>query len=568
MKGLGVSEGIAFAKILVLNEDNIQIKKEVADDVEKEFERLQEARSVAIRQLEELVVSTKESIGQKEAEIFEAHILMLESDDFFNEIKDYMTEHSVNCEWALDIVTKKWVDYFSNIDNEYLKERAVDLADISKRLLYLLSGKSLETLPEITEKVILAARDLTPSQAANIKKDKIAGIIMESGGKTSHTVIIANTLGLPCVTGIENLLERVRNGQYAIVNGRSGEIILSPTEEEIERVTSEIRRIEKETQELLKYRGLPAKTKDGCEIKLFANISLQNDVDLAIENGAEGVGLFRTEFIYMDGKTVPSEENQFEIYSYAAKKLKEKPLVIRTLDVGGDKKINYLGIPEEENPFLGFRAIRYSLNNIDIFKTQLSAILRASAYGNIEIMFPMIATLGEFRRVKEVMEEVKNELRSRNIFFKDVKTGIMVEIPSAALMTEKFAKEVDFFSIGTNDLTQYLFAADRTNQKVAYLNSYYHPVLLKVIKYVVEQAHKYGKKVGICGQAGQEPSLMPLWLAMGIDEVSISPAAILKIKKIVLNLTGMGLDKHLEKVLSFDEAVEVEEYLKSVFKIQ
>jgi len=568
MKGLGVSEGIAFAKILVLNEDNIQIKKEVVDDVEKEFERLQEARRAAISQLEELVISTKENIGQKEAEIFEAHILMLESEDFFNEIKDYMAEHSVNCEWALDIVTKKWIEYFSNMDNEYLKERAVDLSDISKRLLYLLSGKSLEIFPEITQKVILAAKDLTPSQAANIKKDKIAGIIMESGGKTSHTVIIANTLGIPCITGVENLLETVRNGQYAIVNGSSGEIILSPTEEEIERVTSEIRRIEKETQELLKYRDLPAKTKDGYEIKLFANISLQTDVDLAIENGAEGVGLFRTEFIYMNGRTVPSEETQFEIYSYAAKKLKEKPLVIRTLDVGGDKKINYLGIPEEENPFLGYRAIRYSLNNIDIFKSQLSAILRASAYGNIEIMFPMIATLGEFRKVKKILEEVKNELGSRNIFFKDVKTGIMVEIPSAALMAEKFAKEVDFFSIGTNDLTQYLFAADRTNQKVAYLNSYYHPVLLKVIKHVVEQAHKYGKKVGICGQAGQEPSLMPVWLAMGIDEVSISPAAIPKIRKIVLNLTGTGLDKHLEKVLSFDEAVEVEEYLKTVFKIQ
>jgi len=568
MKGLGVSEGIAFAKIMVLNEDSIQIKKEAVDDVEKELERLQEARRVAVSQLEELVVITKEGIGQKEAEIFEAHILMLESEDFFNEIKDYMTEHSVNCEWALDIVTRKWIDYFSNIDNEYLKERAVDLADISKRLLYLLSGKSLETLPEIDEKVILAAKDLTPSQAANIKKDKIAGIIMESGGKTSHTVIIANTLGIPCIAGVENLLETVRNGQYAIVNGSSGEIILSPTEEEIERVTSEIRRIEKETKELLKYRDLPAKTKDGFKIKLFANISLQNDIDLAIENGAEGVGLFRTEFIYMNGRTVPSEETQFEIYSYAAKKLKGKPLIIRTLDVGGDKKINYLGIPEEENPFLGFRAIRYSLDNIDIFKTQLSAILRASVYGNIEIMFPMIATLGEFRKVKEVLEEVKNELKSRNIFFKDVKTGIMVEIPSAALMAEKFAKEVDFFSIGTNDLTQYLFAADRTNQKVAYLNSYYHPALLKVIKHVVDQAHKSGKKVGICGQAGQEPSLMPVWLAMGIDEVSISPAAILKTKKIVLNLAGMGLDKHLEKVLSFDEAIEVEEYLKSVFKIQ
>jgi phosphoenolpyruvate-protein phosphotransferase (PTS system enzyme I) len=562
MRGIGAVSGMAMAKIYVLDEDDSEIVKRNVKDTEEEYKRLLIAKEISAMQLQNIMKDAAQKLGQENSEIFDYQLLMLEDKDFFDAIKSYITNEYVNCEYALDIVAKQYIDLFANIDNDYLKERATDVVDLARRLNFALRGKEMKTLSEVNEDSIIAAVDLTPSQTSGINKDKVKGIILEKGGKSSHSVIISRSMGIPCIVGIPSLMNSVIHGDMAIINGDSGEVTIAPTVDQISKFEIYQSNNFKINQQLNKYKHCKSRTQDGFEIKVLANITTENEIDTLIDNGGEGVGLFRTEFMYMSRSVPPSEEIQYKIYSSIAKLLNDRPLIIRTLDAGGDKKIPYLKIPKEENPFLGYRAIRYCLDNPEIFKTQISAILRAGIYGEVEFMIPMIASITELRRTKTIIEEVKEKLTERGIeFSKNIRLGMMMETPAAAVMADRFAKEVDFFSIGTNDLTQYLFAADRMNEKVANLNSYFHPALLNTVKNICESAKKNGINVDICGQAGEVPTLIPLWVAMGVDNLSVSIPAIPKVRKIICDTNKSKAIKVLKTVLDFDTDEEVKDYL-------
>jgi phosphoenolpyruvate-protein phosphotransferase (PTS system enzyme I) len=566
MKGIGAVGGMAMAKIFLIEEDRPGIVKSFVEDSENEFKRLLTAKEISALQLETIMKATTEKLGQENGEIFDYQLLMLEDKEFFDAIREYIVSEHVNCEYALNIVAKQYIDQLANIDNDYLKERTTDIADLAKRLNFALRNKELKTLSDISEDSIIAAVDLTPSQTAGINKERVKGIVLERGGKSSHSVIIARSMGIPCIVGVSDLIKNVKHGDIAIINGDTGEIVFAPNSDLVNGYKVYETEILKEKQSLEQYIHSESKTKDGFEVRVFANITSENETAPLIENGGEGVGLFRTEFIYMQSNNPPSEESQYKIYSSIAKALGTRPLIIRTLDAGGDKEIPYLKIDKEENPFLGYRAIRYCIDNPEIFKTQISAILRAGVYRNIEFMIPMIASITELRRAKVIIEEVKNELLEKGIKFSNsVRLGMMMETPAAAIMADSFAKEVDFFSIGTNDLTQYLFAADRMNQKVAYLNSYFHPALLQTVKNICDSAKKYGIGVDICGQAGENPSLIPLWVAMGVDNLSVSIPSIPKVRKIINGIYKSNALKMLERTLALDTVEEVKNYLDSQY---
>lgn len=564
MIGIGAVDGMAMAKIYIVNENNSKVEELYIEDSEKEFKRFLDAKEASAGQLRKIMESAFETLGKENAEIFDYQLLMLEDDDFLNRIKDIIEEKKINAEYALDIVSREYIEMFKNIDNDYLKERTTDIEDMVKRITFALSDKELITLSIIKEDVIVAAEDLTPSQTAGINKNRVKGIILEKGGKSSHSVIIARSLGIPCIVGISNLLNNITGGEFAIINGETGEVFLSPGEEEISSFKEYENLLQKEKAELDKYITCESKTIDGFEVKIFANITSENEVASLLLNGGEGVGLLRTEFIYMLGDTPPSEEIQFGNYANIAGLLQGRPLIIRTLDAGGDKDIPYLNIPKEENPFLGYRAIRYCLENKELFKTQISAILRAGIHGNVELMIPMISTIEELRKTKEIIGEVKDELLQKGIEHAEgIRLGMMVETPAAAFMADKFSKEVDFFSIGTNDLTQYLFAADRMNGKVAHLNSYYNPALLKTVRYICECANAVGIDVDICGQAGEIPELVPVWVGMGITNLSVSIPSILKVRRLICKTDKLKAVELVDVILSLDTAQEVETYLKS-----
>lgn len=566
MIGIGVVGGMAMAKIFIIDEDIPIIVKSVVEDPEKEYERLLKAKEISAMQLEEIMKTATEKLGRENGEIFDYQLLMLEDREFLGEIRENIFNGHVNCEYALNIVTQQYIEQFANIDNDYMRERTIDVVDLAKRLNFALRGKELKTLMSISEDSIIVAIDLTPSQTAGINKERVKGIILERGGKSSHSVIIARSMDIPCIVGVPDITKIVINGDISIINGDIGEFVISPTPQQI----TEFRLYETENfkakQLLNKYKHSESKTMDGYEVKVFANITSENEAPALIENGGEGVGLFRTEFIYMQNNLPPTEETQFKIYSNIAKTLGSRPFIIRTLDAGGDKEIPYLKIQKEENPFLGYRAIRYCLDNPEVFKTQISAILRAGVNDNISLMIPMISSITEFRSVKIIIEEVKKELRAKGMeFSNNVKLGIMMETPAAAFMADTFAKEVDFFSIGTNDLTQYLFAADRMNEKVAYLNSYFHPALLHTVKHICISAKKYGISVDICGQAGENPILIPLWVAMGVDNLSVSIPSIPKVRKIINSIYKSDALKILDKILDLDTPEEVKTYLDSQY---
>lgn len=564
MMGIGAVDGIAMAKLYIVIEDSLEIVKRHIDKPDEEYRRLLTARQTAALQLEKIIEAATENLGRENSEIFDYQLLMLEDKDFIGKIQEIIVNEHVNSEYALDIVAKQYIELFANIDNDYLKERTVDIADLAKRLNCTLNGRELKTLSEINEDSIIAAVDLTPSQTAGLNKDMIKGIILERGGLSSHSVIIARSMGIPCIIGATGLFKVISHGETVIMNGGTGEILISPTDEQVTAYEKQLMNALKEKEELSGYINHRSMTTDGFEVKVYANITSEKEAAALIENGGEGVGLFRTEFLYMSVSTPPSESMQFEEYSNTARKLGERPLIIRTLDAGGDKKIPYLKIPVEENPFLGYRAIRYCLDNPYIFKTQISAMLRAGAYGNIAIMIPMISTIAEFRKARAIIEEARNELSQKGIKHSDaVKVGMMVETPAAAFMAEQFAKEADFFSIGTNDLTQYIFAADRMNRMVSALNSPFQPALLKAVKHVCECANKAGIEVDICGQAGEVPALVPLWIAMGIDNLSVSIPAILKVRRLICETSRTDAMKIMDHALSLDTAEEVENYLKS-----
>jgi phosphotransferase system enzyme I (PtsI) len=567
MNGIGTGGGKAFAEIYIVRNSSIEIKKAIIDNIEYECERIDIASEIAKKQIKALMKRMSERQKEDNVGILDYQLLLLEDQSLIHEIKKCIKEESVNAEYALDKCIQSFVTDFSKMENSYLQERISDVYDMEKRVQMALAGKAMFDISCIEKECIIAADEMLPSQVMGMDRKNIKGIIMEFGGKTSHSVIIAHSLGIPCIVGLQRLMDTVRQGQVVIMDGDSGEVNLNPSQGDIASFKEYQEKNNLKNMELRKFADKDTVTLDGIPVRIFANISSENDIDALLESGGQGVGLFRTEFIYLNSKALPSEEHQYKVYLNIAKKLEDRPFIVRTLDVGGDKGIDYLNIKKEENPFLGFRAIRYCLKNPSVFKTQIAAILRASTSGNIRFMIPMIATLFELRQAKKLIEEVKQELESKDITFcKNTQIGMMVETPSAALMADRFAKEVDFFSIGTNDLTQYLFAADRLNEEVAYLNNNFHPQFLRLVKNITQSGKKYGIEVDICGQAGENPYLIPLWIAMGVDNLSVTIPSILKVKQEICNINKMELIPLMEKVLQFDDAYEVEEFLKIHFK--
>jgi phosphotransferase system enzyme I (PtsI) len=562
MKGIGTSPGIALAKALVYKEPEIVITKKQVQDIKGELLRLEGAIDKGIKQIESLYEVTLKNIGKKEAEIFNAHKMMIEDPEFIGGVKEKIESEGINAEWAVKNTADHYIQLFENIEDEYLKERALDLKDVSKRLLKILLGIETKDLASLKEKCIIIAEDLTPSDTAQMNKDMVVGFVTELGGKTSHTSIMARTLEIPAVAGLKDITNIVKNEDFIIIDGKEGLIILNPSEEEIRNYQHKKRNYEEFKRKLKEMKGKESVSKDGVKVEIAANIGTPKDMDKVLENDGEGIGLYRTEFLYMDSDKLPTEEEQFESYKIVAERLKGKPVIIRTLDVGGDKDIPYLNLPEEMNPFLGYRAIRLCLDRTDIFKTQLRALLRASAFGNIKIMFPMISNIKEVRDAKKILEEAKNELRKENIpFNEDIEVGIMVEIPAVAVHSDVFAKEVDFFSIGTNDLIQYSLAVDRGNQDIAYLYNQYHPAVLKLIKMTIENGHKEGIWVGMCGEAAGDEKLIPILLGMGLDEFSMSSSSILKARWIINNNSKKEIESMLDEILSLPTAEDVEKFI-------
>lgn len=562
MKGIGTSPGIALGHVIVYKEPEIAVTKEQVQDIDKEIDRLEKAIKIGIKQIENLYEKTLKNVGKEEAEIFNAHKMMIEDPEFIGDVKETIKSQEVNAEWAVKNTADKYIEMFENIEDEYLRERALDLKDVSKRLLRILLDIETMDLGSLEEESIIVAEDLTPSDTAQMNKDMVLGFVTELGGKTSHTSIMARTLEIPAVSGLKDITNKVKNGDFIIIDGKEGIVLLNPSEEEIKTYEQKKRDYKEFQLKLKDMKGKESISKDGVKVEIAANIGTPKDVDKVIENDGEGIGLYRTEFLYMDSKTLPTEEEQFEAYKIVAERLEGKPVVIRTLDVGGDKDIPYLDLPEEMNPFLGYRAIRLCLDRTDIFKTQLRALLRASAFGNVKIMFPMISSIQEIRDAKKILEEAKEELRKENIpFDENIEVGIMVEIPAAAVHSDIFAKEVDFFSIGTNDLIQYTLAVDRGNQDISYLYNQYHPGVLKLIKMTIENGHKEGIWVGMCGEAAGDEKLIPLLLGMGLDEFSMSSSSMLRARWIINNTSKREIESMLDEILSLPTAEDVEKFI-------
>lgn len=563
MKGIGVSPGVSIGKVFKKEEIEIDIEKKSIHNIKEEVDRLNTCVHKSIEEIESLYKYTLKEVGEKEAEIFNAHKLMLEDPEFIGMINQKIEDEKVNVEWAVQEARNEYVQMLESLDNEYLRERAADVKDISSRLLKKLIGIKGVDLSSLEEECIVVADDLTPSDTAQMRKDKVLGFVTELGGRTSHTSIMARTLELPAVVGVKDITKNVKDEDFIIIDGNEGLIIINPSEEEIATYEKKKESYENFKEELNKLKGEESISKDGVKVEIAANIGTPKDIDKVLENDGEGVGLYRSEFLYMDREKLPTEEEQFEAYKVVAEKLDGRPLVIRTLDVGGDKDLPYLDLPKEMNPFLGYRAIRLCLDRTDIFKIQLRAILRASAYGNVKIMFPMISNIAELREAKAILEEVKSELRAENIEFdEELEVGIMVEIPSVAVQSDIFAKEVDFFSIGTNDLIQYSLAVDRGNQDISYLYSQYHPAVLRLINMTIENGHKEGIWVGMCGEAAGDEKLIPILLGMGLDEFSMSASSMLTARWIIKNISKAEMENKVKEVLNLDSPQDVEKYIE------
>lgn len=562
MLGVGAADGVAIGRVYLFHDESPVFSRLNIDDTDKELSRLDTSLAAAHEQIAEIMRKAEAAGGSDNADIFDYQLLILEDVDFTDKVKNKIAGEKINCEYAVQAVCDEYIALFSKMDNGYLKERVGDMTDIKKRLLCALTGAEYQSLSELPKDTILAAYDLTPSQTAELDSKLVKGILLEKDGKLSHTVILARSMGVPCIVGLGGLLNNLAQGSAVVMDGKSGEVIENPDNSQIELYTKVRLEIEKKNKELEQYRHCRGVTLDGREVGIYANITSVGEVGRLLANGGEGVGLLRTELIYMASKTPPSEETQYRIYSQMASSLKGRPLIIRTLDAGGDKNIDYLGIEKEANPFLGVRAIRYCLATPEIFKTQISAILRAAVHGNIYLMFPMIATIEELRSAKTIVGEVRAELEMNKTEYGAIRIGMMMEMPSAAFLAQSFAKEVDFFSIGTNDLTQYLFAADRGNVKVAYLNSYFHPALLNTVYKIIQAANENDIEVEICGQAGEIPELVPLWAAMGITNLSVTIPSIPLVRKIICRTDIRQAQERLRQILLMDTAGEVGEFLR------
>lgn len=559
IKGKGISKGIGFGNVVVIKNQEIKIQETTVENTEDELERFKKA-------LQEITTETAEIVNNSsgtEKEIMTAYLMIMQDPSLITETEDLIKNSKYSAEYATEVGLNSVIQIFENMNDEYMAGRARDIVDIKNRLIAKLLKEERVDLSNLKPNTIIVAKELTTSDTAKLNFKNVSGIITEIGGTNSHTSIMARTHSLPAITKVENATEILKNNDYIAIDGESGEIYINPTEEEKNKLLEIQKTISEEKNELEKYKNMESKTKDGYKVELVSNIGTPKDVELVIENTSEGIGLLRSEFLYMDSESMPTEEEQFNAYKEVAEKMEGKPVIIRTLDVGGDKEIKYLNMEKEANPFLGYRAIRLCLDNVDLFKTQLRALLRASAFGNIAIMFPMISSIEELKKAKEIVEECKKELDEKNIAYKkDIKTGIMIEIPSAAIIADKLAKECDFFSIGTNDLIQYTVAVERGNEKISKLYTKYHPAVIKLVKSAIDGAHKAGIFCGMCGEAASDKLLIPLLIGLGLDEFSMNSNKILQSRKTISKLNKKECEELASQILEMASATEVEEKLK------
>lgn len=561
ISGIPASPGIVFGKALVLKEEKIVLDMQKIKDsqVDEEIARFYAGREAAVEQLNSIKERAYQSLGEEKAAIFEGHLMILEDEELEEEIIDYLRSNHVNAAVAANVVIDQQVAILSEIDDEYLKERAGDIRDIGNRLIKNILGMHIVDLGEINEEAILVAYDLTPSETAQLNLDKVLGFVTDIGGRTSHTSIMARSLELPAIVGTNNVTELVNTGDFLILDALNNVVYVNPSQEEIQRLKALQAKLADEKAELAKLKDLPALTLDGHRVDVVANIGTIRDIEGAERNGAEGVGLYRTEFLFMDRDQLPTEEEQFIAYKDVVEAMNGNLVILRTMDIGGDKELPYLDLPKEMNPFLGWRAIRIALDRREILNAQLRAVLRASAYGKLAVMFPMIISVEEIRELKSVIEELKVELRNEGkVFDENIQIGVMVETPSAAVNAKFLAKEVDFFSIGTNDLTQYTLAVDRGNELISHLYNPMSPSVLNLIKQVIDASHAEGKWTGMCGELAGDERATVLLLGMGLDEFSMSAISVPRIKKLIRNVNYQDAKLLAEKALQQPTAAEIE----------
>ena len=568
IKGIAASDGIATAEAYLLVQPDLSFTKKSISDADAEISRLKDAISTSDDELTKIRDIAKESLGEEEAQVFDAHKAILADPEFTGAVEQEVKDQKVNVEQALHDVSENFISIFEGMtDNPYMQERAADVRDVTKRVMAHLLGVDLPNPALIDHEVVIVAHDLTPSDTAQLNKKYVKGFVTDIGGRTAHSAIMARSLELPAVVGTDTITKDVKAGDTVIIDGLSGAAIVDPSDEDIKKYQQKAKDFAEEKAEWEKLKDEATVTADGKHFDIAANIGTPDDLQGVIENGAEGIGLYRTEFLYMQSESLPTEEDQFKAYKKVLEGMKGKAVVVRTMDIGGDKHLPYLPLPEEMNPFLGYRAIRISLDRQEIFRTQLRALLRASAFGKLRIMFPMIGTLQEFRDAKKVFEEEKAKLVKDGVKVSDdIQLGMMMEVPAAAVLADQFAKEVDFFSIGTNDLIQYTMAADRGNEHVSYLYQPYNPSILRLIKHVIESAHKEGKWAGMCGEAAGDNTMLPLLLSMGLDEYSMSATSVLRVRSLMKKLSTKDLatlaDRAVnESITNEDNKKLVEEYL-------
>ncbi|ELD8292294.1 phosphoenolpyruvate--protein phosphotransferase [Listeria innocua] len=563
LKGIAASDGIAIAKAYLLVEPDLSYEKTEVTDVESEVKRFESALEVSRTELSTIREKAAKDLGEDKAQIFDAHLLVLNDPELTGPIEESIKNAKTNAETALQETTDMFISMFESMDNEYMRERAADIKDVRKRVLSHLLGVTIPNPALIDEEVVVVAADLTPSDTAQLNRKFVKGFVTDIGGRTSHSAIMARSLEIPAVVGTKEVTASVAKNDIVIIDGLEGNVIIHPTEEQIahyEKIKSDFALQQAEWEKLKNEKTV---SKDGVHVELAANIGTPNDLEGVISNGGEAVGLYRTEFLYMGRDNFPTEEEQFEAYKAVVSGMDGKSVVVRTLDIGGDKTLPYLELPEEMNPFLGFRAIRLCFANEELFRTQLRALLRASVYGNLKIMFPMIATVNEFRQARDILLDEKAKLKAAGTEVSDsIELGIMIEIPAAAVLADQFAKEVDFFSIGTNDLIQYTMAADRMNERVSYLYQPYNPSILRLVKMVIDASHKEGKWTGMCGEMAGDQTAVPFLLGLGLDEFSMSASSILKSRSLIKRLDQSEMVKLAEEALNKSTAEEVVELVE------
>ena len=566
LKGIPASQGVAFSKIFLIEEPEIKIENTKIEKIDEEVQKFKNALLKATKQIEKIKSNALKNLSEKEASVFDAHIQIVQDPVMTKEIEDKILQEKTNAVFATKVICDKYASMFEAMDDAYMKERASDVKDVSKRIINVLSNVESFDIASIDQEVIIVAHDLTPSETALLNKKFVKGFATNIGGATSHAAIIAKSLGIPAVLGVNNLTSKVKNDQEIAIDGNEGLVYFDLSSEQKKEIENKIIQEEQQQKALELIKGKEAVTIDNHKVILAGNVAKINDVNSIIENDGQAIGLTRSEFLYMENDHWPTEEEQFTFYKDVIQKMNQKQVIVRTLDIGGDKKLSYYNFPEEMNPFLGYRAIRLSLDQEQMFRVQLRALIRASFYGKLGIMFPMIATISEFKKAKSIfLEEYKklNEQKVQIAKLQDIEVGMMVELPSAAILVDTFAKYSDFFSIGTNDLIQYTMAADRMSEKVAYLYQPLNPSILRTVKMIIDKAHSHNKWVGMCGEMASDKNAIPLLLGMGLDEFSMSSNSILRTKMLISNLSYVESQKLVEKALELETEEEVIKLVKN-----